>query len=841
MPDRSHHVGESQPSLFEDPPDGGLPLTAVYDEMVTGGRGLRPHWQHFLAAHGPFAREEMEGRWKAARRLLFQNGVTFNAYGDPQGTERPWPLDPIPLLLPAAEWQGVVAGLVQRATLLERVLDDLYGPQDLIRDGTIPPALLLADPGFLRPCHGVPVAGGRRLVLVAVDLVRSPEGRWRVLACRTQAPTGAGYALENRAVLSQTLGEMFRACGVERLAPFFEALRGSLARMAPQRSAPGGNPRAVLLTPGPFNEAHFEHAFLARHLGLTLAEGADLTVRDQAVFLKTLAGLERVDVVLRRVDDDFCDPLELRLDSALGVPGLVQAVRAGTVAVANALGSGLAESMALLSRMPVLARRLLGEALLLEDVPTVWGGDTGGAQPLLDGLDRMIFRPAFPALGSRVYHGPDLSPAARDDLARRIAANPGAWVARQPFPPSTAPVWREGRVEARPVVLRAFLCANEQGWAVMPGGLVRISADARYAVVSLQEGAGAKDLWIIGGDPDHRVRPVAAPDGARELSPVPGDLPSRAADHLFWMGRYAERAAAAVRLLRAATSRLSDESRPGAEGELVPLLRLMGSAGMIPLQIAQLPRADAQRGLRQALEIVADPANPGGIRATVERLRRAGAGVRDRLPLDVGQLLAGLDGLAGGPVESDPAGLGPLLDEMATLLAALAGLELDGMSRGPGWRFLVLGRRLERAIGIVDRLQGSGLLLDRQSAAPVLEVLLELAEAAPAYRERFPVGVRREAVLALLLAEQDHPHALAFQLDAIGRQLSRLPPPGDEGGTGAILANTVAEALALARDPATQRDTALLSQALATLSRTLPGLSDLLSQAYFNHAYAQPT
>lgn len=853
MADTDYPLTHGQPSLFGEADSIGYGIGPVWDEMVTGNGRLRPHWQRFLSAHGPFTPDQMAVRWDLARRLLSQNGVTYNFYAENGGLERPWPLDPVPLLLPAEEWRTISAGLIQRARLLEAVLDDVYGPQMLLRDGVLPASLIHADPGFLRACHGVPPPGGVRLVLFAADLVRGPDGVWRVLASRTQSPTGAGYALENRVVLSQTLSDSFRTCSVDRLAPFFEGLRATLARIAPRRSGPDGAARAVLLTPGPFNEAYFEHAYLARYLGLTLAEGADLTVRDQAVYLKTLAGLERVDVILRRVDDDWCDPLELRLDSALGIPGLTQAVRAGNVAVANALGSGLTDSASFTPWMPALCRRLLGEEPLLSDVPTLWGGDPAQLGLLLERMEGLALRPAFSAAPGRAVFGPDLSRVERAELSARIRLRPHAWVGQAATPPSTVPVWKEGHVEPRPMVLRAFLCASGSGadrtWIAMPGGLARISADARYPAVSLQEGAGAKDVWVVGGSPcaPARRRQSGPEAGRNEPAPVPGDLPSRAADHLFWVGRYTERADAAVRLLRAATSRMADDTRPGAMEELVPLLGLMGRMGMVPEAVAGDgvgTGGDAPRSMRKALEIVGDPANPGGLRATIERLRRSAQGVRDRLPPDFNRLLAIMDGQASRPLRADPATLQLRLDDLATGLFALTGLKQDGMSRGPGWRFMVVGRRLERAIGMTTAFAGTGVVRSLPSVAPALQVLLELAEAATVYRDRFPAGLKREHAMALLLSDPDHPRSLVFQLELVASMLSGLPPAPatDNGVSPTDLARTLVETAAkMVRMPAPAKDPDALANLMDQLNGLLPEISNLISQAYFAHVFARPT
>ena len=317
--------------------DGYQQMPGVYDEMCASPGVLRPHWDKFIGSISAMGGDELARRWKIARQRIRENGVTYNVYGDPLGMDRPWNLDCLPLVIPPDEWRVLEAGLIQRAHLLNAILEDSYGPQKLLHEG-LPPALIFANPGFWRPCHGIESKIGPYLHLLAVDLARSPDGQWWVIADRTQAPSGAGYALENRTVVAETFSDLFRDFQVHRLAAFFRAFRENLLKLSPSRRA---NPRAVLLTPGPYNETYFEHSYLARYLGFPLVQGVDLTVRDSRVFLQSLDGLKPVDVILRRVDDSFCDPIELRSDSFLGVAGLLEAVRAGNVVVANALGSGL--------------------------------------------------------------------------------------------------------------------------------------------------------------------------------------------------------------------------------------------------------------------------------------------------------------------------------------------------------------------------------------------------------------------------------------------------------------------------------------------------------------------
>ena len=473
--------------------------------------------------------------------------------------DRPWNLDAIPLMIPPSEWSQLEAGLIQRARLLNLILADLYGPQQLLRGGQIPPALVFANPGFWRPCHGVRVSGNTYLHLLAVDLARGPDGEWWVISDRTQAPSGAGYSLENRIVMAETFPDLFREFQVKRLASFFRSFRDTLLRLSPVTR---DNPRVVLLTPGPFNETYFEHSYLARYLGFTLVQGGDLTVRDSRVFLKTLEGLKPVDVILRRVDDSFCDPIELRSDSFLGVAGLVEAVRAGNVTVANALGSGLIETSAFMPFFPGLSRRMLGEDLKLPSVATWWCGQPEALRYVLDNLDFLVIKPAFPSKGMEPVFGGKLGADERSRLIARIRESPHEFAGQELLNLSTVPVWSEEHgLTPRRVVLRVYLAAAGDSWVVMPGGLARVSPSIDTPVVSMQRGGGSKDTWVLSDGPVDTFSLQRPRDVPVELNRgVVSDLPSRAADHIFWLGRYAERSEHLARVLRCILIRLTGES-----------------------------------------------------------------------------------------------------------------------------------------------------------------------------------------------------------------------------------------------------------------------------------------
>jgi len=795
----------------------------------------------------------MAERWDEARRLLRQHGVTYNIYGDPQGMERPWPLDMIPLLVPAEEWSGLEAALTQRSRLLNAVLADVYGPQELLRAGLLPAGVLHADPGFRRPLHGAAVPEGLFLHFHGVDLARGPDGRWRVFSDRTQAPSGAGYALENRVVVSRVLPDSFRHCRAERLVPFFNVFRRTLFDLAPL--APD-QPRVVLLTPGPYNETYFEHAYLARQLGVAMVEGGDLTIRDRRVYLKTLGGLEPVDVILRRQDDDFCDPLELRHDSALGVAGLVQAVKAGTVAVANALGSGILESPAYQAYLPAVARHLLGEALKLPGLDTWWCGDAAALAHVLANLDRVVIRPAFAALGRDPVDGATLDGGARAAWIERLKRQPWNWVAQERLAPSTAPAWQENRLSPRPLVWRVFLAASRGGYVAMPGGLTRFADQPGRPDISMQKGSGSKDTWVLSPrclEGRTLIRSTAGETvtGRRTGEPraVSSDLPSRVADGLFWLGRYGERSEMGLRLLRGAFTRLTDGTTPGAMEELGPILRLMAWIGMIPLDFTHDgdTGASAGRALRLALQAAAfDPDHPNGLRANVLRLHRVAHGVRDRLSLDLWRVISQIDRQSAAPrARPDDAATLERLDDLIVSLAALAGLEQESIVRGPGWRFLDIGRRLERAvntIGSMRRLRVAD-ADDRDDAAlsATLEVLLELGESFMTYRGRYLTTVQRVPVLELLLTDESNPRAVAFQLSSLAGHLAALPLPpagGGESPTSTAL-HLIGSARALLRRPDAVRHGPALRQTLDTLADTLPETSNLLAHAYFSHAFVR--
>jgi uncharacterized circularly permuted ATP-grasp superfamily protein/uncharacterized alpha-E superfamily protein len=832
--------------------------------MIDGDSALRAHWRTLADHLDGLDPDTLEQIWDQARLLLHDNGVSFNVYGDPRGIDRPWRLNPVPVLLPASDFGVLASGLEQRALLLDRILADLYGPQRALAEGWLPPELVFRHPGFLRPCHGLAVPSNRYLFFYAADLVRLPSGQFHVLTDRTQAPSGAGYALENRIVTSRVLPDAFRNGNVERLALFFRAMRQTLTALAPHHR---DNPRIVLLSPGPYSVTYFEQAFLAQYLGYMLVEGADLTVRDGHVFLKTLGGLHPVDVILRRMNDDYCDPLALRADSALGIPGLLQAVREGNVAVANALGTGLLQTPALIPFLPQLCRGLLGQELRLPSVESWWCGDPAALEYVIAHLDSLVIKPAYPTGLTQPIFGDTLTAAARADLIEQLRAAPARWVAQAHVAPSTAPLIDTAGLHARPLVLRSFLLARHggdaanatlPGYDVLPGGLSLVADSDADREISIERGAHSKDTWVVSGGQVNAFTLLPPPSQPVTLSRGGGELPSRVADGLFWLGRYAERADSMARLARTIVARLAEP--PDSAGidtaELTRLLAALRSQTEAGPSQTILNYVIYPSPLHELFFAMFDDEAPGTLRATIRAAHDAGRVIRDRVSMDTWRILATLDQeMREVPSQEDLGSqalgtLATLLDRLVMTLAALSGVVMESMTRGQAWRFLDMGRRLERAIALV-RLLSTTLAASTPREGPLLEALLEVADSGMTYRRRYLAKLQVPAVVDLLLTDETNPRSVTFQLAALSEHLTTLPrDPAQSGRTPEQL--IAIDSLSRLQDAdvaqmcnvtaASDTDTAgrrpALIALLLQLGRDLPALSDALSGSYLNHAAA---
>jgi uncharacterized circularly permuted ATP-grasp superfamily protein/uncharacterized alpha-E superfamily protein len=756
--------------------DGYRPFVDAPDELAPPD-GSRPEaWLRFLTAVAQIPEGDFAERFALATRHIRDAGVTHRIYSE--DTERVWPLSPLPLILSEREWAEIEAGVVQRAELLEAVLSDLYGEGRLIADGCLPAAAVTGSDDFVRAMRGVKIPGGRPMHLYAADLGRGPDGKWWVLGDRTQAPSGAGYALENRMVLSRAFPHLYNTMNVKRLAPFFADFRAGLTAAAHRIE-----PRICLLTPGPFSESYFEQAHLARYLGFLLVEGDDLVVRDGVVYIRTIAGLKRADVIWRRVDADFVDPMELNGASRLGVPGLLEAVRAGGVVLSNMPGSGVMESSALLSFLPALSRRLLGAPLKLPNVATWWCGQPAERDLVERHIDTLAIGAAFGRKGHpAVAQGPrllsDLDPEERASLRAAMHGRPVDFVGQEVVRLSTTPTLRDGRLQPSPFVLRVYAAATADGWRIMPGGFCRVSDRKDARALSMGEGAQASDVWVIAQSPVERVTLLAQRD-VTKVRRIKGNLPSRAADNLFWLGRYLERAESTLRIVRSLyTSLMDPDAATHSAGEtLDKLVTLLLRSGAVEAEKEEVPRSKVTQ---LALSALYDEAAYGSVICQVGSARRAASSLRERLAEDFWKLLLRLENRLKGRKTRSATGAEGLEQTEAAIqdLSMLSGLTQENMNRVAGWRFLDMGRRIERganACRLMARLAADDATNDD------LDLLLDLIDSQITYRSRYLEGVALAPVRDLVMLDPYNPRSLAFQVEALKGHMAALPRLQDDG------------------------------------------------------------
>jgi len=814
------------------------PRPGVYDEYFSAPGQPRPHAVRLLDELRELELPEWQRRREEAWRQIDENSVTFSAGGDAEQTNRPWLFDVLPLILDAAQWRTISTGLVQRARLLNLLLQDLYGHQRVLQRGLLPAPLLFAHPGYFRQFHGLRVPDDVFLHLYAADLARSADGSWWVMSDRTESPSGLGYMLENRLVSSSLYPDSFRAHQVERIAPFFIALRELLQRL-PGRHR--DNPRVVLLSQGPENPNYYEDAYLSRYLGYMVVEGEDLAVRDDQVLLKTLGGLLPVDVILRRVDEANCDPLELRGHSQQGVTGLLQSLRTGNVVVANALGSGFMECPALPAFLPQLCRELLGEDLLLPSIATWWCGGEPECQYVLEHLDQLVVRHCYREGREPLWDGRELTAEQRSELAARIRHRPGDYVAQRPLERSTAPVWLRDDVESWHVALRTYLVASGRTYITLPGGLARSSPRSSTLDVSISRGESSKDAWVLASGPVHPVSLLKPPGYIQELKRSGAELPSRIADNLFWLGRYAERAEGGGRLLRTLVTRVSGEAV--GSPDLPLLLRALAELGQIEPGYAVDDIRPQLPPIEHALPIAAyDPRESNSLRSTISRLNRTASLVRERLSLDSWRLINQIYHEFEPDSEDDLPQLHSQLNRLIIDLSAFSGLVAESMTRTLGWRFLDLGRRVERALQTMLVIRNLLLPTDDHTP-PALEGALEVADSLLTYRARYLTNLQLAPVLDLLLTDETNPRSLVYQLVVLNEHLDALPRDArqplrsHEQRIGMAALHNVrilsADLLISMHAPGERRGLGRLLHRVATL---LPKLVSLVANKYLIHA-----
>lgn len=744
----------------------------AYNEAFDITHSIRPHWQQVMDSLTSLGTEGMQKRAHQAQRILRDDGATYNLNSDPL-SPNVWSLDIVPCLIDGAEWEVVEQGLVQRSTLFDLIYKDLYGEQRLLKEGIIPSEIIFAHPGFLRPCHGMTQQGHHQLIFHAADMVRGTDGQFVVIGDRAQAPSGTGYVLENRTAVSRVIPTLFHNSNVRRLSSFFHALRNTLANLASHKT---DTPRIVVLTPGAYSSTYFEHAYLANYLGFPLVQGGDLTVRNGRVWMKSLNGLSEVDVILRRMDDAYCDQTELRSDSRLGVPGLLEVARNGNVVLANPLGSGVLEAPALLPFLPEISQFLMGESLTLPTIQTWWCGDPTDRQYVLENIEQLIIKPAYRSFNSKSIYGHSLDNESREKTRQLIKANPHAYVAQRYVPGSLVPIWNNEQLESRPCIFRAFTVADQDSYCVMPGSLSRVAESTEEIIVTDLSGSRSKDTWILNHEPDSTH--LSLRESIPRDEALVTNLPSRVIENLFWFGRYAERAEMSLRLMRTIFKQLNGVEYFDPESREVLLGAISHITGALP-GFSENP-ALCQNPNKELAALVTDNQRVGSIKFNLQSMLLCGEQVKEMLSADTRIILNELrdhihavekaykDGLPAVPEES--------LDSLVTSLLALSGLNHESMLRGMDWMFQEIGRRAERA-----RLTATLLKYTLTQPLPnmqqqqILESVLLSVEALISFRRRYRGRKNIAFGLDLLMSDNTNPRSLIYQIEHLQKYLHELP------------------------------------------------------------------
>lgn len=780
--------------------DAYQPVAGVHDEMVDEAGNARPAWTFFVNALERLGVDELSRRFGRADQYLRDAGVYYRVYDQRGEIEREWPLAHVPLLIAEDEWNGIAAGLVERADLFEQIAADIYGEGRLVRDGLLPAELVAGSPEFLRPMVGTRPAGGHFLHFCAFELGRGPDGNWWVLGDRTQAPSGAGFALENRVATTRALSDIYGDMHVHRLAGFFRGFRDSLLAQSEAGS------RAAILTPGPHNETYFEHAYIARYLGMMLLEGEDLTVAGGRLTVRTVSGLKPVGVLWRRLDAAFSDPLEFNPESRIGTPGLAEALRRGSAIMVNALGSGILETRALLAFLPTIARALNGTELALPSIATWWCGQERERRHVQENLDRMMVGPAlstrlaFEDDGATVL-GSALDADARADLLDRLERDGGAFVAQEAVKLSTTPVYVHGWLEPRPATLRVYLARTTDGWTVMPGGFARIGFSLDPTAIAMQRGGQAADVWVVSERQVPRDTLLPRDDSFRRN--LPGSLPSRAAENLLWLGRYVERAEETVRMLRAYHVRLAETSDP------------------------ELPLLAYVRDSMASYGVDVGEAIPDALVASLDSAVYSAGRIRDRFSPDGWLALRDLSKTIHDFAEKVTPGddATRAMTVLLRKLAGFSGLLHENMYRFTGWRFLEIGRRIERGIQLARSL---GRLTDSDAPDGALDMMLEIGDSVLTHRRQYNVSSGRRTVLDLLALDPLNPRSLIFQLDRLKTEVGLLP-----GGSPSNMTAAAKNVLRLHTALAVKEPADMSAETLAGLVAGLSDVYDELARFYF--------
>lgn len=836
-----------------------LPLANSYNEIAVNGNGLNAEWRSYFESLSKFNSTEIENRADNIQRLLKENGVAYNIYIDSSGGARPWELDPIPQIISITEWEKINEGLKQRAQLFSLILKDIYGPQNLIKQGIIPQELIYRHPGFLRSCVNLNLPNQDHLILYSTDLGRGNDGNLWTISDRAQAPSGYGYAMENRLAMSKVLPELFSENKVSRLYPFFEALQRALNAIAPNNI---GNPRIVILTPGSENETYFEHSYLSAYLGLSLVQGNDLMVKDNYVWIKTIEGLEKVDVILRRMDDVYCDPLELKSESLLGVPGLLQVIRKGNVSIANPLGSSVIENAGLIPFLNKAANFLLGTGLILPSIATWWCGQPIEMNYVINNLPHLVVRRIYrrKAGVSSAIDGASLSLAEKEELIREIKAYPHLFAGQEKIGFSSTPSWIDGQLRPGHSLIRSFLVKNGDSFLAMPGGLTRTSYVKDSFIISNQTGGISKDTWVISNGNDN-VSPSKSNIRSNDPSTYlkKDSLPSNTAENIYWVGRYSERLISNARFLHSVMQYVllnSNQSESLAVSNTKKILLetlthcTFGYPGFVSNKTFDATDL-IENPWPELSKYLYDEQMHGSLAKNLLYFRKSIYNVRNFLSVDTWRIVRHLDGVLSNVKNNDTHDHLIMLadiDKLNTSIFAILGMNRENVRRTQEWVVLELGRKIEQALFSINFLQNIFKnKTNYQTEHDLLQAVLDATQSMVSYRFTYRDHLQLSLLLEMLVLDMNYPKSLVYLISKIISRINELPKVGNHEPEKeaellmleslSILNNT--NGLSLSNFNFDSNEYVELNTIFDKLTDKLLETSAIISKIYFKHTLSQ--
>lgn len=751
-------------------------LESSFDEMFDKEHNVKEHWKDLAQNLEKAGLDKLEQKQTEIDWRLEDNGVTFNVYNDPEGNNRRWNLDPIPFIINETEWEEITLGLKQRAKLLNLIFKDLYTEQKLLKEGIIPPEIVYAHKSFVTEVFNFENKDYYNMKFYAADISRGPDGKFWVVSDKTQSPSGLGYTIENRLTMNSVLADLYPDIKFRKISNFIEGYKKVLLSTASKKAE---NPLLVLMTPGPLNETYFEHCYLSSYLNLTLVQGEDLLTKNNHLWLKTIGGLKKVDAMLRRVDSTFCDPLELRSDSHLGVAGLVNTLRNDNLTMVNPIGIGILENAGLNPFMENICKYFLNEELILPQIATWWCGQKKELDFVIKNLENLIVKRIDKTRITQVYFGNKLNEEEKKELIKKMKKSPSYYVGQEKIDFSTVPSFTNNKIEPRNALIRAFSYQKGDSYEVMPSGLVRVSKQKDSLVVSNQSGGTSKDLWILTNKEEKILSSKV--DQSSFLDNKFENVSTKRAENLFWLGRYLNRAIITTRMLRFNLKAILNENRYEDRTLSNKVTDILNNC-LTHLTMTYPGFLDEEKKIKALTEInsiIQNGNRVGSLTFTLSMLTNVNANIKNLLPMDAWRVYDKLykrwHSFNRRKIISNRENLGEL-DSLLIYLIAYKQLIEESISFEQGILLYDIGSKIETAMLLISKMRS--LLTtkyEKQLEYGVLDSMLNSYESYNAYRAQFKSSPRIDNVVEFLLLNPKYSKSLIFIINELLESLKQLP------------------------------------------------------------------